>query len=308
MTADIFAEWLQRQGQRICRTQSSYWHRSGWKAYQAFPYHWVIDPTEDEIRTLLVQQRAVAARYSSPIEAPIGAVSYHAILQSDTYGMTSLSNWARKNVRRGMERCVIEPVSFERLASEGWSLQKDTLRRQGRRVSDGERNWVRRCLAARGLPGFEAWGALLNERLCASVITAQIDGWCYMLYQQCHSNYLRDHVNNALAFRVTEIMVSERRVDGILYGLHSLDAPPSVDEFKFRMGYTAKAVRQRVVFHPWTPPAIIPVGHIAVSALHGAFPKVSLFAKLEGMIRFFREGQKPISSQNAPAVLRLHDA
>jgi hypothetical protein len=204
--------------------------------------------------------------------------------------MDTLSKWARKNVKRGISRCDIVPVSFDRLAAEGWPLQADTLDRQGRLVNIDREKWETRCLAANGLPGFEAWAAIANGRLAASVITAQIEGWCYMLYQQCHRDFLPDHVNNALAFRVTETMMNERRVSGILYGLHSLDAPPSVDEFKFRMGYRAKPVRQRVVFHPWIGPAVNPVLHSVIRGLKRALPGQVTLSKAEGMVRFYLEG------------------
>jgi hypothetical protein len=93
-------------------------------------------------------------------------------------------------------------------------------------------------------------------------------------------------------------------VRSILYGLHSLDAPPSVDEFKFRMGYTAKAVRQRVVFHPWLRPAFNPLSHAAVRGLRKWLPGSPLLAKAEGMLRFYLQGRLPLELQQAPPPLQ----
>ena len=49
MDAETFAEWLRRQGHRVVHTASCYWYDAGPQVYQAFPYHWIIDPVEDEL-------------------------------------------------------------------------------------------------------------------------------------------------------------------------------------------------------------------------------------------------------------------
>ncbi len=105
-----------------------------------------------------------------------------------------------------------------------------------------EKPWRRRCMAAADLPGFEAWGALVDGRLVASLLTFQIDDWYELISQQCHRDYLNARVNNALAFVVTQTMISRTGNRSIFYTLQSLDAPASVDDFKFRMGYRPKPV------------------------------------------------------------------
>jgi hypothetical protein len=61
---------------------------------------------------------------------------------------------------------------MERLAAEGWILQRDTPERQGRVGSVDRRRWQRLSLAARDLPGFEAWGAIVEAHLAATILTA----------------------------------------------------------------------------------------------------------------------------------------
>ena len=77
MNADIFAEWLRRQGHRVARTESSYWYDQGPRVYQAFPYHWLISPDDLEITELIRQHGALALRYSTPVRSEEGAISYH---------------------------------------------------------------------------------------------------------------------------------------------------------------------------------------------------------------------------------------
>ena len=69
MNAEIFAEWLRRQGYRVVRTASSYWFEVSARVYQAFPYHWVIEPSEEELSRLLTEHHAIALRYSTPVNA-----------------------------------------------------------------------------------------------------------------------------------------------------------------------------------------------------------------------------------------------
>lgn len=303
MNAEVFADWLLRQGHHVNQTASSYWYDQGPRVYQAFPYHWVIEPSDDELSRLLREQGAIGLRYSTPVDSPLGSMSYHGVYEDTTYGFETLSKWARKNVRRGLRNCVVESVPFGRLADEGWSLQLDTLDRQGRDLQLEKEAWRRRCLSAAELPGFEAWGALVDGHLAASVITFQMEDCCYMLYQQCLREYLPEHVNNAMSFVVTQTMVDRPSVRSIFYGLHSLDAPPSVDEFKFRMGYAAKPVRQRVVFHPWLQPLFNKASHGLLRHLVRWRPGNAGLAKAEGMVRFYLDGQRSLPEQDWPPPL-----
>ncbi|MGA8762858.1 MAG: hypothetical protein WB562_08345 [Candidatus Sulfotelmatobacter sp.] len=285
MNPDIYSEWLRRQGHTVVRTDSSYWHSAGFGVYQAYPYHWLIEPGKEELQELRSRSRTLALRYSLPPAAACGTNSYHAVYTSSDYGFDTLGAWARKNVRRGLRQCTVAPISFARYVEEGWALRVDTLARQRRRVKETQSAWQRRYRAAADLAGFEVWAAQVGNQLAATLVVFQLDDWFYMLYQQCHSNYLREHVNNALSFTVTQNLVRRPQVRGIFYGMQSLDAPPSVDEFKLRMGYRAKPVRQSVAFHPYLAPLVNPVSHELLKAAKRLRPGSRWLAKAEGMFR-----------------------
>jgi hypothetical protein len=303
MNPDIFAEWFRKQGQLVVRTTSSYWVKQGPGAFQAFPYHWMIEPTQGELNDLLKKHRAITLRYSAPLNASTGYVSYHTILEDAAYGYSHLSSRTRTNVRRGLEVCRVEPISFERLAGEGFSLQLDTLNRQGRKLDVEQSRWKKLSLSAGELPGFEAWGAIVDGKLAASMITFLMDDCYYLMYPQCLRQYLPKRVNNALSFTVSSELMKRPETKCIHYGLHSLDAPPSVDEFKFRMGYRAKPVRQRVEFHPWLRAVANRVSHRVTQKLLSFNPGNPLLAKAEGMLRFHLEGKRPLEKQSWPECL-----
>lgn len=303
MTAEIFAEWLQRQGYRVARTASSFWYEAGPRVYQAFPYHWVIRPTEDELSSLLRERRIVALRYSTDVDSPSGCISYHAVYEGSTYTLETLERRSRQNVRAGLKNCQVEPMSLERLAEEGWLLEQDTVSRQGRQIAVDKEAWSRRYLSARDLPGFEAWGAFVEGRLVASLLGFQMEDCCELLSQQCHRDYLNARVNNALSFVVTQTLVERPANRSVFYALHSLDAPANIDEFKFRMGYVAKPVRQRVVFHPWLSPLANRLTHKFALQLLRRYPGNPLLAKGEGMLRFYLQGKQPLDNQDWPVCL-----
>jgi hypothetical protein len=254
MNAEIFAKWLRQQGFRVMHTASSYWFEANPQVYQAFPYHWVIQPAEEELSDFLRKTRALALRYSTPLDHPFGCISYHAVCYQPRYNLENLDRRSRQNVRAGLKNCRVEAIPLELLAKEGWALEVDTAKRQVRRLMTDKAAWERRYKSAADLQGFEAWGALVDGRLVASLFGIQIDDCCELISQQCHKDFLGARVNNALSFVVTQTVLSRAGIRSIFYTLQSLDAPPNVDEFKFRMGYTAKALRQRVVFHPWVKP------------------------------------------------------
>ena len=302
MNAEIFAEWMRRQGHQVFRTASSYWYSAGPHVLQAFPYHWLICPSEEEINDLLVNHRIVSVRYSTFLNSQVGKVSYHIILHNP-YNLDSLKAQARNGVKRGLKRCRIEQISFERLATEGWILQQDTLDRQNRLRSMTQEEWERICRSAADLPGFETWAAIAGDELAAAVIVCQIDNtWC-IPYALSYRKFLNDHVNNALFYNTSCNLLGRDGIEEVFFTVQSLDAPPTVDDFKLRMGLIPKPVRQRVDFHPWLRPLATPTTHKLFTTWLQHDSGNPVLAKTEGMLRFYLDGRQPLTHQNWPDCL-----
>jgi hypothetical protein len=302
MDVKDFAEWLRRQGHKVYETESSYWYAAGPRVFQAFPYHKLISPTEKELRKFMISKGIIALRYSTPIEMPEGMASYHIVLQNP-YELEMLRSQARNGIKKGLKVFKIEQISFERLADEGWKLQEDTLDRQDRLNSMSQNEWQRMCLAATDLPGFEAWAATSNGKLAAAGITVRLFETFYVPYAASHRDYLREHVNNALFYVVSTNFLARKEISNIFFCLHSLDAPASVDQFKLRMGFTPKPVRQRVVFHPWLKPFANWRIHAFLEKLVNRYPLNTNLAKSEGMLRFYLKGLIPLAEQEWPEAI-----
>jgi hypothetical protein len=303
MNAENFAEWLRRQGYRVVRTASSYWYNAGPGVFQAFPYHWCIEPSERELKKLLLENSAIALRYSAPFHYAKGKISYHAVCEDRNYNLSSLPRQSRQNVRRGLEYGKFEPIPFSRLAAEGWGLRRDSLERQGRLGAENEQWWRRLCSAAEGLPGFEAIGAIHNDELVASFLAFRCDD-CYTLpFEQSATAHLESRVNNAIFYHVTQEAFKRSGISSVFFCLHSLDAAPGIDQFKFRMGYTAKPVRQRVVFHPLLTPFLNTGIHALMRKVLARRPNSPSLHKAEGIFRFYLEGKPAPDKQIWPECL-----
>jgi hypothetical protein len=302
MNEEVFAEWLRRQGHRVIKSESSYWYDAGPRVYQAFPYGNIIQPSEAELRKLMMRNGVVALRYSTPVSRPQGIISYHVILNSP-YDLQDLAHQTRSNIKKGLRACQVEQISLQRLAEEGWILQQDTLKRQRRLSSMSEEQWKRICLSAIDLPGFIAWGAIVDNKLAASIFTVRIGDKFYVPYAQCLEKYLYINVNHALFYQASCEMISQTDIREIFFSLHSLDAPESVNEFKFRMGFSARPVRQRVVVHPILAPLASKTSHQFLQRLTQRYPESNLVSKAEGMLRFHLFGKMPIEDQEWPKCL-----
>ncbi len=294
-----FVEWNRRQGHKILRTESSYWVSAGMGTYQAIPYHALISPSENELQALFREHRATATRYSTPLSASEGMFSYHIVVDGKHYLPQKLLRKAKK----GLAIAAVEPISLSQMATEGWGLRRDTLDRQGRRGVEKQSWWETLCQTGQDIPGLEAWGAMVDGRLAAALLGMQCDDTFSIFFQQSHRDFLRLGVNNALTYVVTTKILERPEINRIFYGLHSLDAPPSVDEYKIHMGYFPKPVRQRIVFSPLLRPLVNPISHAALKMALRLLPSSYVFSKAEGMFRFYLNGKQPLERQTRPPLL-----
>ncbi len=303
MNVETFVEWLRRRGHNVFKTPSSYWYDAGPRILQAFPYHCLIKPSNEEIRSLLIKERIVALRYSSPLDTPVGKLSYHIVLNK-SYDISLLNRKTRNGVKRGLDHFGVEPISFNRLARDGWFLQQDTLKRQKRQSSMSKSEWETLCISAKDLPGFEVFAAVTGGELAAAAIVCRIDDTFCVPFAMSHSSFLGNHVNNALFYSMSYDLLKRDNMSGIFFTVESLDAPPHVDEFKVRMGFEPKPVRQVVAIHPYVRPFVTQPIYGVARRLSKRYPYSSHVSKTEGMMRFYLEGKRPLQYHTIPGFLK----
>jgi hypothetical protein len=293
MDVEIFSEWLRRQGHRVVRTESAGWFDRGPRALLAFPWHRPIRPSREELVDLLRRERAVALRFAGPADAPGGVAGYDVVLEDPSYDLENVSGSTRPVVRKALARCEIAPLTLERYAREGWLLESDTRRRQGRSTPDGRRRWERMARAAEGLPGFEVWGAHVGGRLASTLFLARVGDCVTYLSQQSLRELWPTHANHALAYEVTRNVRGRPGVTLVHYGLQGLDAPASVDDFKCHLGFTRRPVRYRVEFHPLVARFVTPATLALLRRARARWHESALLAKGEGLARLYVQGRSP---------------
>ena len=290
MNPEIFAKFLARQGYHIVKTESCYWYDAHPWFYFYFPYHHLINPNAEELNKILWGERCIGIRYFTPMDF-IGKNSYMIVCSDKNYDFPSVdADYARRQTRRGLDNFEINQFSFGELAKLGNDLNVETLTRQGRNRGrwNGQR-WKLFCEATDGLDGFEAWGAFKNGNLASFMVAFQMEDHFMILHQSSATEYLRLYPNNALVFTVTKLKLGLSVVNTVSYGPQSLDAPQSLDTFKFRMGYHKSPMKQRIIFNPLIKPFIGSIFHNLVQFAVKANPKSDASRKMEGIIRFYRE-------------------
>lgn len=289
--ADHFARFLAATGHRVLRTQSAYWYDASRLCWLSLPSHQLLDPPREELRELLRRGRCLGARFPAPIEGR-GKLSYQIVCEDPEYRLDHLSTNVRSKVRRGLRRCEVRSVPFAELAARGWEADRDTLVRQGRRARLRGRQWPRFWAAATATPGMEGWAAFVGGEMAAFLVTVQFEDCVEFLLARSRSDLLQAYPNNALLFVVTEEMLVRRRVRAVTFGLESLEPVGPLDQFKFSMGFHARPIRQRVVFHPLLGILVrmrpLRTGVYRWARRHGT--EGAFWRKAAGLLRFAEEG------------------
>ncbi len=303
MNRDVFAEWMKLQGKKVVKSESTYWHSQGIRMLQAFPDHMLIHPDQEELTELLVRNKTLGVRYSTSLEHNPGKISYHVICDTRNFSILSVPHAKRPTVRKALRECVVEPITFDKYAREGWDLYRDTLARQERHLDLSFSQWQRRCMAAKELNGFEVWGASVNGVLASAILACTIDDYAYLLVQSSRTSLLKKLPNNALIFGLTESLLRRPEIRVVHYGVHSLHAAVGVDEFKLHMGYRLTPVRQTVVFHPIVQRLANEAFYKSISFAQKRWHRSNFLMKAEGFMRFYLEGRLPICRQRFPEIL-----
>jgi hypothetical protein len=237
MNLDNFVDWQRRQGYKVIRTGNYYWFNSRPGFYFGFPYHWLINPSKDELNKLLWNTPCLGARYFTSMDN-MGKSSYMIVCSDKKYGLTSIdAKYARRQTRRGLENFLIRQLDFNELANHN-SINIDTLTRQGRnpRVWT-DKQWRQFCASSNGLKGLETWGAFYENNLAAFLVAYIMDDYFYIFHHSSATKYLQSYPNNALIFFITKLKLASQEINHVSYGPQSLDAPDSLETFKFRMGF-----------------------------------------------------------------------
>lgn len=257
MDEESFAKFLELSGHRVIKTASGWWYNYLPQFYMGVPLHRPRKVDPEEIKFLHWHISRLGIVFSCTDEP--NAEGKLMLCKDKPYDFSSLSTKARNQTRRGLERCQVEQISFERLAREGLAINQSALKRQRREGSSSYTDlqlWERTIKAWSSFEDITAWGAFMEGNLAAYVITMMVDNYCLITNFMSHSSYLSHYPNNALIFTVTKTVLSRPEIDYVTLGLESTD--PYLVHFKENMGFKRQPLKLRVELNPILKPILSP--------------------------------------------------
>lgn len=258
MNVQNYSEFLRMQDYYVIETKSCCLYTKASRFFfQNFPFHRGITLSEEDTYEFFTKSRSVAGRYLS--EGEVSELDKSVwICDNKDYDLKDLHKTARTKTRRGLERCKVERVDFDWLTDKAMPLIKDTLVRQNRpENSVTESTWKKLCFAAKQNPDFEAWASFADGELASFTILGIVDSYTYLWERYSTTKHLKYfYPNNVLTFLVIKEMLSSRHLRGVITGVESFGELKGLDEYKVRMGYRRKYLRQKIMLNPMAIPFV----------------------------------------------------
>ena len=175
----------------------------------------------------------------------------------DQYSLQKLSSKKRNQVRRGLERCVVEQITdiglyLDRMLEINLSQAVRQEKGAGAetpssRYTEAEDEWRRQMQQEFSLKGREWWGAFADGVLIAYLRTYLVDGIRLIEQTKADTVFLKSYPMDALYFTVLSEASSDPLCDSVVNGppMH-----PSLNHFKEE--FLFKAVEYPYYFtNPW---------------------------------------------------------
>jgi hypothetical protein len=256
----------------------------------SFPFHRPLDAETLDYRAILGRDGWIARHACLPNQ---GRPSYILVCDKEDYDLSALDGKARNQTRRGLENCNVEQIEFNDLVTFGTAIDRDTLKRQGRRIpKEHDRYWHRYYREAARAEGAEAWGAFVDGGLAAFLIAFTMERWTNILIVRSSRSTLRKYPNNALFFTYLKSTLARPDIQAVSIGLESVQrGMDTLDRFKTAMGFRKKPIAQRIEITPRIDRRIAKWTARHTPKLLKHFDNNELIGKLSGMLTWYAEQQ-----------------
>ena len=292
MSTQGYAGFLRMMGHTVRQSAGLFWFNAHPHVYMSFPFHRLVDPSSIIPREILGRDGWLM-RF--PCDITEGRPSYRIVCDQRKYDLADLSPKARNQTRRGLEKCLVRPVSFDELAKEGIRLNNETIVRQGRTVPrDFNTYWSRYYQTAGRSEGAESWGAFIDGALAAYLIAFRMEECANILIVRSSTQHLKQYPNNALLFTYTHHTIRDPDVNEISIGLESVQYEmESLDHFKYGMGFRQVPVGQRIEVTFWLKSLLKGPLLKGMRRMSQVLSNKERFSKLAGMLQWYEE-QPPL--------------
>lgn len=255
MNNQTYAEYMLRQGDKIYETETCYWHEYRPFFYIAIPQFKIFNVPPSETRSLQLRKAWAGLMYSCE-KGWNGTTDYWSI-NDPLYDLSFLSRSSRRQTRQGLEKCEIKELDWDQLDREGVSINRDALKRQGRKkwrpVLTNQKLWHRRMQVSKNYPDVKAWGAFVDSQLAAYNIAVRLDDDALFLSTSSLTKYLEYRSNNALIFTAFQELFRQG-AKRVIYGV--IPQNESLAHFEEGMGLSRLSIKHRLNLNPLLIPIV----------------------------------------------------
>src|ERR1700691_2570528 len=194
MNRTDLSRFASAQGMRIREGESCLWVEKRKFFLESLPQHRPVRLRPGEAARLFLRGTAVIRHTCAEAE---GAQSFEYVWDDKSYGLDSLHKDAKRNVRKNLESCVVRRIDYKLLAEKGCTINRSALARQGRHLQStfltDPNLWKKYMAVCESLPFVEAYGAFVENRLCAFSLVLLMDDYCYTYHPYASSEYLKHY-------------------------------------------------------------------------------------------------------------------
>ncbi len=240
-----YAAFLERMGHTVRESSGVHWFDVFSRAWISFPLETQLNPATVDLSQIM-DHRGVMARFCCNVED--GVLSFRQVVADKNYSLSSLDPKARNKTRQGLENCTCGPEDPRELATDGIALHTQTLRRQGRKISDGyEVHWRKYFGAVSQCPSATVWAARYQGILASFLISFRIGSVENICIVRSSEELLKFRPNNAMLYTFLQQAIRRPETTEVCIGLQSLQAEMnSLDMFKRGMGFQEQPIGQRI--------------------------------------------------------------
>jgi hypothetical protein len=275
-----YARLAQAQGLRTLEINDELWVMKRPFFLESIPPHRCIHLTRWGAAKLFLQGAAVL-RYTC--DETEGSTSFEYICDDRNYDLSSLDPPARRSTKQGLKQCLVRQIAFSLLAEEGYAINQSVFCRQGRpgppqlTEKDLWKMYMAKCCSLRNV---DAWGAFVEDKLCAFILTVTVDGYAYLYHPHVMIESQKYRPMNALLFTAIQHLFRNASIAKVSYGLETLPDNSSLEHFKLGMGFRKEALHRRVLINPLARPLLGRTAHWIAERLLSHMPKSLLLHDL----------------------------
>jgi hypothetical protein len=243
------------QGMRVIEGESCVWVEKRKFFLESLPPHRRIQLRPGEAARLFLRGAGVI-RYSC--DEPEGAPSFEYVWDDKNYSLDSLHKDAKRNVRKNLDSCLVRRLDYSLLSDQGCAINRSVFARQARPTADcfltNQALWNNYMQVCESLPFVEAYGAFIEDQLCAFCLVLLLDEYCYTYHPHASTRYLKHYPMNVLIFSIVRMMLARPGIQCVSYGLESFASRPTLERFKLAMGCRKRPIGRQVLVHPLARP------------------------------------------------------